>query len=99
MTMTDDTLKNWLLSKDRKAGDVEVVESEDAFRIVYFIQNYGDYWNYSVRAAKAGEAANEKYESAKDNTYAVMYDESFMRDVEDEYIDSLALIYLGIESK
>lgn len=99
MTMTDDTLKNWLLSKDRKAGDVEVVESEDAFRIVYFIQSYGDYWNYSVRAAKAGESANEKYESAKDNTYAVMYDESFMRDVEDEYIDSLALIYLGIESK
>ena len=99
MNMTDGTLKDWLLSKERKAGDVEIVDSPDAYRIVYFIEGYGDYWNYSVRSAKATETAAEKLETAQNKTYAVSYDEAAMRDVEEEYIDSLALIYLGIEEK
>ncbi len=99
MNMTDEELKDWLLSDERKAGDVEIVDSQDAFRIVYFVEGYGDYWNYSVRSTKASEKAAEELETAKSKTYAVSYDEVVMRDVEDEYIDNLALIYLGIETK
>lgn len=99
MNITDSTLKEWLISDERKAGDVEIVDSQDAYRIVYFIEGYGDYWNYSVRSTKAGEAAAEELETAQNKTYAVSYDEEIMREVEDDYIDSLAFIYLGIEEK
>ena len=99
MNMTDSVLKDWLVSDERKAGDVEIIDSQDAFRIVYFVEGYGDYWNYSVRSSKASEKATEKLETAKNKTYAVSYDSAVLREAEDEYIDSLALIYLGIETK
>ncbi|MBQ8782689.1 MAG: zinc-ribbon domain-containing protein [Clostridia bacterium] len=99
MTMNEDALKEWLLSDERKPGDVEIVETDDAFRIVYFTNGYGDYWNYSIRSTKASEAAAQKLETAKSKTYAVSYDAEVMRDVEQSYIDNISEIYLGIESK
>ncbi len=99
MNMTDSGLKDWLLSDERKAGDVEIIDSQDAFRIVYFVDGYGDYWNYSIRSTKASEKAAEQIKAAQDKTYAVSYDAAVIREVEADYIDSLAYIYLGIEEK
>ncbi len=96
MEMNEDSLKQWLLSKDRKPGDVEIVETDDAYRIAYFIQSYGDYWNYSIKSAKASEAAAEEIEKAENENYAVKYEEEALVDFEDEYIERISEIYLGL---
>lgn len=99
MEINDAVLREWLLSQERKSGDVEIVETDDAFRIVYFSKKYNDYWDYSIRATKAGEAASEKIESAKESAYAVSYDEELLLEEESSFIADISRIYLGIETK
>lgn len=97
MTMAEDNLKKWLLSSERKSGEVDVVETDDAYRIVYFVKGYGDYWNYSIRNNKAMEALSQKIDTAEKSAYAVNYDESVISSYEQQYIRQISEIYLGIE--
>lgn len=99
MNMDDGPLKDWLVSNDRKPGEVEIVETDDAYRLVYFIKHYGDYWNYSVRQSKAGEAAAQKIETAKNKTYALNINDKVLRELELEYISDISENYLGIKQK
>ncbi len=97
--MAEGPVKEWLISSERKAGDTTVIETDDAYTILYFVNGYGDYWNYSIRATKANEAATQKIESAKKDAYAVSYDKEQLCEAEEIIIDDISELYLGITQK
>ncbi len=97
--MADGEVKTWLFDEKRKAGDTELIETDTAYTIVYYVNGYNNYWNYSIRNKKAGESVQSEFETAKNKTYTVSYNTESLYDVESSYISSLARIYLGIDSK
>lgn len=97
--MTDGAVKDWLLSAERKAGDTEIVETDEAYTILYYISGYDHYWNYTIRAEKASKAADEKMTETKEKSYSISYSEEVIDDVESSFISRISKIYLGIESK
>ena len=88
-------LKDWLADKARKAGDTQLIETDTSFTIVYFLKNYGDYWNYTIRATKAVEDASDAFTKELES-----YSESFTPDTlaaqEEKIMTEINRIYFGI---
>ncbi len=88
-------LGSWLKDKSRKKGDTQLIETDTSFTIVYFLKNYGDYWNYAIRAARAAEDTANSFIKAQEN-----YSESFTPDIlaaqEEKIITEINRIYFGI---
>ncbi len=97
--MTDEAIKNWCISEERKSGDVEIVETESAFVIVYFMSGYDNYWEYSIRNEKANTAATDKLENAKKEDYKLYFDSEAMNEVDQNLMDNISELYLGIVKK
>lgn len=97
--MTDEILKSWCLDSERKPGDAEIIETETDYRIVYFVSGYDKYWEYSVRAQKAEDDAVEKFEEAKTGTFKLFFDSQNLTEADQEFIDNISELYLGIEKK
>ncbi|MBQ7596738.1 MAG: peptidylprolyl isomerase [Clostridia bacterium] len=92
--MTDE-IKEWATGS-RNPGDVDMFETDDAYTILRFGCNYGDYWNYAVRSEKASEETEESFKKAKDEKYATNYEKSEVEKFEGSLIASINKIYLGI---
>ena len=90
-----DELKKWLTDSNRKAGDTQVIETNDAVRVVYFITSYSNYWDYSIRSSKAVNDAKIQLDIAQSQNYTVSYDAFSMKKVESEYISAISKVYLG----
>lgn len=54
---------NWVFDADRKAGDVELIETDYGYHIMYFVQKDGkDYYDSTIRLTKASEDLQEEAE-------------------------------------
>lgn len=91
----EEKLKVWFTDSARKPGDTELIETDSAFSIVYYISNYGEYWNYAVRAQKSGESATEDYEKQK-TAYLKNLDISKLNSAEETIIKEMNKVYFGI---
>lgn len=94
---TDTKVRDWCTQSDRKNGDIELIECDDAYRIVYFIKNIGYYWNYSIRNTKAESDYAKAVERYNTGDYAVKFSNSIDK-TESEYIIKINKIYLGIKN-
>lgn len=91
----DKSLKEWLTDSSRKAGDTQLIETDSGVSIVYYLKDYGDYWNYAIRSQKAGESAEEDYNSKK-AYYAESFDSNSLSDAEQKIITDMNAVYFGI---
>ncbi len=92
--MTEE-IREWA-TDGKKPGDIDMLENDDAYTILRFGKNYGDYWNYAVRSEKAVEENEETLKNAKDKDYATNFDSSELDKFESSLIASINKIYLGI---
>lgn len=92
--MTEE-IKEWATG-GRKAGDIDMIETDEAYTILRYECNYGDYWNFAVRSEKASEENEKALKNAKENDFATDYDKSSVEKFEGELITSINKIYLGI---
>lgn len=88
-------IKEWATA-DKKQGDIDLIETDEAYIILRFEKNYGDYWNYAVRSEKAAEDNEKSLTDSKDNDYATNFDKSALETFESGLIASINKIYLGI---
>lgn len=91
-----ENLKNWITDKSRKAGDTELIDTDSSYTVVYFLKNYGKYWNYAVRAGKAGTDTAKDYSDALSSTYVKTFDSSVLFDTEETMIAEMNRLYFGI---
>lgn len=89
-------LKNWLTDKSRKAGDTGLVETDTSFNIVYFLNNYGDYWNYAIRASKASEDTANAFEQAQNDNYIESFTADALNAQEEKIVAEINRVYFGI---
>ncbi len=54
---------NWITNPDRKPGDVEIVQTEFGFHIIYFEKVDGADWEINARSALQGDAYNTYIET------------------------------------
>lgn len=93
----EENMKKWFTDPARKAGDAEFIETDSAYRAVYYLKNYGKYWNYAIRAQKAGEASTENYNKQKE-LYSVTFDQQTLSSAEETIIKGMNRDYFGITS-
>lgn len=93
----NEEVKKWAAEQGRKYGDTAMLESTDAYRIVFFVDAIGDYWNYAVRNENATEKAENELSSAENETYKRSFDDNSLTDKENGIIKSINEIYLGIK--
>ncbi len=93
----NEEVKNWAYESGRAYGDTELLESTDAYRIVFFVESYGDYWNYAVRSEKSTEKAQSELDTAESEAYKQNFDDNILTDTENSIIKSINEIYLGIK--
>ena len=91
-----EALRSWLADKSRKEGDTQLVETDTDFVIVYFLKNYGSYWNYAVRAAKASEDAPNALIKAQKDEYEPYFTTETLAGYEESIMADISRIYLGI---
>lgn len=75
-------LGKWVSDKSRKAGDVQLIETDTGYCVIYFIRNYGQSWNYTIRAEKALEASSQNIRKANEGKYAPSLKEEKLSDKE-----------------
>lgn len=93
----NEEVKNWAYESGRTYGNTELLESTDAYRIVFFVESYGDYWNYAVRSEKSTEKAQSELDASQSETYKQNFDDNVLTDTENSIIKSINEIYLGIK--
>lgn len=93
----NEEVKNWAYEDGRAYGDTQLLESTDAYRIVFFVESYGDYWNYAVRNEKASEKSQTELGTAKSEAYKQSFDDNALTSDENSIIKSINEIYLGIK--
>lgn len=90
-----ENLKKWVTDKSRKAGDTELIDTDSSYSIVYYLRNYGEYWNYAIRAEKAADDSVKDYENAS-GSYKNSFDAASLQSTEDSMITEMNKIYFGI---
>ncbi len=92
----DGEMKEWLTDSARKTGDMEFFETSSSFNIIYFIRNYGEYWNYAVRSKKASDSAADDY-AAKEKLYAEKHNADDIESAEQQILKNIDEIYFNIQ--
>ncbi|MCQ2479701.1 MAG: peptidylprolyl isomerase, partial [Clostridia bacterium] len=91
----DKNINDWVTG-NRKYGDIELIETESSISILYFLKNYGKYWNYAVRATSASGDIPDEVEKLKGNDYKENYDSAALDNAETAMNDNIDRIYFGI---
>ncbi len=92
----NENLMNWVSDKNRKNGDIEFIETETGYAIVYFLKNYGEYWNYAVRATVSSGDITDENEKIKNSKYNANYDFESLLNAESTMNSDIERIYFGI---
>ncbi len=67
-------IEEWLFDEARQVGDVEIIEAEEGYYVVYYAAENEPLWKVSSTASVQGEKYNEMYEGLVE-TYGVIYNE------------------------
>ncbi len=67
-------IEEWLFDEARQVGDVEIVEAEEGYYVVYYAAENEPFWKVSSTASVQGEKYTEMYEGLVE-TYGVIYNE------------------------
>lgn len=72
--------EEWSLDKSRKAGDIEVIETEYGYHVMYFDKSYDKpYWQISIAQTLANEALNDQLDEAMaSDAYKVAADDKLI---------------------
>lgn len=89
-------INTWVSDKGRKYGDNQIFETDNSYTIVFFVENYNEYWNYIIRAQKAADDCSEEYSKATDGKYKESMDISAISSEEETILTDINKIYFGI---
>lgn len=65
---------DWCFDKNRKAGDVEIVETDYGYHVMYFVSNDGKYYDSTIRVTLANQDVTAELEDlTESDTYKIEY--------------------------
>ncbi len=67
-------IEEWLFNEARQVGDVEIVEAEEGYYIIYYAAENEAFWKVSSTASVQGEKYTKMYEDLVE-AYGVVYNE------------------------
>ncbi len=69
-----DEFDAWIFDESRAEGDVEIVETDYGYHIIYFVKNSGTYYDSTIRAEMASTQFEEEAATLLDSdTYKVNF--------------------------
>ncbi len=92
----NESIKSWISDKSRKYGDNQIFETDSSYTIVFFIENYNEYWNYVIRAQKASDDCAKAYKDLSEGKYCENISSSVIDAEEEKILTEINKIYFGI---
>ncbi len=92
--------EDWTLSPDRKAGDIDIVETDYGYHIMYFVKRYTyPTWKYTISDTIANEELNDMLDKALEtDQYKVAADNKVVAKLNKKAYDSiLDTYYVNVE--
>lgn len=81
---------SWIFDENRKPGDVDLVETEYGYHIIYFVSKDGAYYDSQIRSTKANEDMNTFSEELLDSdTYIIGVGPRRISHIENKVLDRL----------